>query len=283
MLKRPISELSKVPGWFAWVDRETFRWILKWQTENGKKGDLLEIGAYMGKSAIVVGEGLQKDESFTVVDLFENEAQDEMNAHEMKTSYSTLTQQRFEENYLKFHKRLPKIIKGFSSEAVKHVKKASCRFIHIDASHMYNHVVHDIEDSKELALKDAIVVCDDYRSEHTPGVAAAVWQAVANGFKPVCITPGKFYGTWGNPKPIQKALREWIEDNKELGQITEDIAGYPTMRIFYSVNPKDKVYQELESAKQELKRSKAELEAIRRSRAYNITVRASRLYRRINR
>src|SRR4029453_12160203 len=43
------------------------------------------------------------------------------------------------------------------------------------------------------------------------GGAAAVWTAVADGgLRPICITGNKFYGTWGDPGPVQDELVEWL-------------------------------------------------------------------------
>lgn len=48
-------------------------------------------------------------------------------------------------------------------------------------------------------------------------MAAATWQAVANeGLRPVCITGTKFYGTWGDPEPLQQALIEWIKARGDI-------------------------------------------------------------------
>lgn len=275
-MKQSISNLSKIEGWFPWIDRETFIWLLHDQTQNGTSGDLLEVGCYMGKSAIVIGDGLIKKEKFTVVDLFEDTAPDQENAKEVKSSYPTLTRKKFENNYLSFHPELPTIIPHASSIALRKIKPKSCRFIHIDGSHLYDHVIGDVEKSKELALDDAIIVYDDYRSAHTPGVSAAVWEAVASGFKPICITPAKLYGTWGNPSSTQERLVNWINSVEEITYTIEKVASNKIIRMQYTNNPAVKQNEEIKHLKNLLADKRLEIEAIHNSKTFRISYQLGR-------
>lgn len=65
------GELKDVPGWFPPLDQVLFTWFLEKQQ---LAGDLLELGVYMGKSAILLGHHLRPGEAFTVCDLFGGEA-----------------------------------------------------------------------------------------------------------------------------------------------------------------------------------------------------------------
>ena len=210
-LPRPAT-LEDVPGWFPATDHRLFCWLLEHQRERGVQGDVLEIGVYLGRSAILIGNHLREGETFTVCDLFESEAPDSANSQEMDHSYrDTLTRRAFEANYLSFHDALPRIHQGPSEELAetKLIAPDSQRFIHIDASHLYRHVAADLRFAREALREDGIVALDDYRSEHTPGVAAATWEAVRlHGLRPVALTPQKFYGTWGDPETIRQALIE---------------------------------------------------------------------------
>ncbi|WP_104816484.1 class I SAM-dependent methyltransferase [Kitasatospora sp. MMS16-BH015] len=223
-----------VPGWFWKVDQDLFSWFLSRQSAAGVSGDLLELGTYLGRSAILLGQYLQEGETFTVCDLFDSEAPDESNSAEMAMSYrKTLTRAAFETNYLTFHPRLPEIVQAPTSAlADGRIPAGSCRFVHIDASHLYEHVAGDIRVAREALAPDGLVVLDDYRSPHTPGVAAAVWEAVADlGLRPVCLTPEKFYGTWGDAEAAKEVLlsRDW---QSEGFRTSEDlIAGSTVHRL----------------------------------------------------
>jgi hypothetical protein len=225
---KPVKSFYDIEGWFRWLDKMIFDEILRLQADS-PPGDLVELGAYKGKSAVVIGDHLRDGERFVVVDLFGVDASAVANANrtENKISYSSLTQQEFESNYLALHSQLPHVVRGLSSEIVNHVDPGTARFVHIDASHLYAHVRDDVVNTEKLLRADGVVVFDDYRSEHTPGVAAAVWEAVIrNGLIPFAITPHKLYGVYGDPEPYASALRTlfasddryWSEEQEVLGR-----------------------------------------------------------------
>ncbi|GGV30874.1 hypothetical protein GCM10010277_14150 [Streptomyces longisporoflavus] len=230
-LPRPRA-LSDVKGWFHPVDQVLFDWILGRQLDRAERGDLLELGVYLGKSAIFTGGYLRADETFTVCDLFDSPAPDQANSAEMGRSYATLTRRAFEANYRSFHEELPRIVQEPSSGITAHVAADSCRFVHIDASHLYEHVHADIAAAKEVLGPDGIVVLDDFRAEHCPGVAAATWGAVAStGLKPLCITATKFYGTWGAYDAIHADLAAFLKQRDDMWHAAEEVAGHPMIRI----------------------------------------------------
>ncbi|MFE2125323.1 class I SAM-dependent methyltransferase [Streptomyces amritsarensis] len=224
---------GEVKGWFSAYDQVLFDWFLTRQNNGGgQPGDLLELGAFMGKSAIFLGRYLRPGEEFTVCDLFDSPATDDFNVAENRSSYPTLTRRGFETNYLAFHEALPTLIQAPTSVVADMVKPASCRFVHVDASHLYEHVVTDIASSRLVATPDAVVVFDDYRSEHCPGVAAAVWTAVVTGeLNPLCVSASKLYATWGDPAPHQAALLAWLEGRTDLWHGVDVIDGRPLVRI----------------------------------------------------
>lgn len=229
-----------IPGWFFKVDQEAFGHLLDGQSRAGATGDVLELGTYLGRSAVLLGDHLRDGEKLTVCDLFDSEATDAENAAEMAMSYRrTLTRSAFESNYLAFHPELPVIVQAPTSVlADGRIPDDSCRFVHIDASHLYEHVAGDIEVARAALAKDGLVVLDDYRSEHTPGVSAAVWEAVfTGGLRPVLLTPMKFYGTWGDAEAAQRMLleRDWRADGYALD--VETIAGATVLRLNHVGSP----------------------------------------------
>ncbi|MFF4469347.1 class I SAM-dependent methyltransferase [Streptomyces sp. NPDC001599] len=225
------GELNDVPGWFWPLDQVLFSWFLERQERLDTRGDLLELGAYLGKSAILLGHRLRDGETLTVCDLFGAEPPDAANRAEAAKSYSSLTRQAFERNYLSFHDALPRIIQAPSSAIVDEVAAGTCRFVHIDASHLYEHVEGDIRAARELLGPDGIVVLDDFRSEHTPGVAVAAWEAVLNrGLRPVCLSSQKLYGTWGDPEPVREELLAALRGRDDIAVTVERAAGQRLVR-----------------------------------------------------
>ncbi|WP_035848778.1 class I SAM-dependent methyltransferase [Kitasatospora azatica] len=236
----PPQRPQDIPGWFFHADREVFGHLLRAQTDAGTAGDLLELGSYLGRSAVLLGDLLAPGETLTVCDLFDSEAHDPENAAEMAMSYrETLTRRSFEANYLAFHPRLPQIVQAPTSVlADGRIPAGSCRFVHIDASHLYEHVAGDIEVARAALAEDGLVALDDYRQPHTPGVAAAVWRAVVtSGLRPVLLTPEKFYGTWGDPAAAQRQLltRDWRAEGYHLDE--ETIAGARVYRLAAPAEP----------------------------------------------
>lgn len=227
------DRLDEVEGWFFAADVFLFDWLLAHQRAQGIAGDLLELGVYKGKSAILIGFHAADGQRFTVCDLFDaGEAPDDSTATEMRVYYPTLTRQVFEANYLRFHRRLPTVIQSPSSAITAHVPERSCRFVHIDASHLYHHVRADIAAARQLLTEDGIVCLDDYRSPHTPGVAAATWEAVlTTGLKPVVLTENKLYGTWGSPDDIRDTLAAHLTTHPTLWGVMEDVAGHTLLRV----------------------------------------------------
>jgi hypothetical protein len=228
------EQLDDIPGWFFANDRLLFDWFLG-DHQREVHGDLLELGVYLGKSATLLGRHLRQDEILTVCDLFDSDAADAANSAEMAGFYrSTLTRVRFEQNYLAFHERLPEIIQAPTSVlADGRIRAGSCRFVHVDASHLYEHVAGDIQVARKALAPDGVIVLDDYRSEHTPGVAAAVWDAVLHhDLHPICLSSQKFYGTWGDPEPAVTALRDSIGTWQGRKAIGQTLAGESFVRLW---------------------------------------------------
>ncbi|MEU8984079.1 class I SAM-dependent methyltransferase [Streptomyces sp. NPDC048309] len=229
---RPPGRLDDVPGWFPVLDQTLFDWFLGHQESAGVRGDLLEVGVYMGKSAIFLGRHLQDGERYTVCDLFEGSAPDDANRAESTKSYGALTRQTFEENYLSFHDALPRVLQGPSSVVPAEVAPRSCRFVHIDASHLYEHVYDDIGAARDALLPGGVIVLDDFRSEHTPGVSVAAWEAVlTGGLRPICLSTQKLYGTWDDPGPAQEALLTAVRGRADCHLSDQRAAGHRIIRL----------------------------------------------------
>jgi len=232
--KGPIRSFYDITGWFRWLDKTIFDAILTTQA-HGPKGDFVELGAYLGKSAVVIGGYLREGERFVVVDLFEDAVTappTDDNRRENISSYSSLTRQEFERNYLALLPELPEVVMGLSSSVVDHVAPGSCRFMHVDASHMYVHVHEDALNARRLLAPGGVVAFDDYRAEHTPGVSAAVWQAVLeDGLVPFVLTPHKLYGVYDDPEPYVGAVRElFLSDQKHYWFEEQEILGRRVLR-----------------------------------------------------
>ncbi|MFI0484454.1 class I SAM-dependent methyltransferase [Actinomadura sp. 9N215] len=238
----PAMALDNVPGWFYRVDRHVFEHLLGWQNSTARRGDIAELGTFVGKTAILLGAFLLDGQRLTVCDLFGEPTEDKENQAEVETFYrrnpgeqntsslmaDTYDRMRaaFEQNYLSFHPELPHIVQGPTARAREYVEPNSYRFVHVDASHLHRNVRDDIGVSRDLLADDGILALDDFRKEVTPGVAAAAWEAVATrGLRPVCVTNNKLYGTWGDPAPAQRTLEEWAEGRPGYLTLVQEVFG----------------------------------------------------------
>ncbi|ORW75140.1 hypothetical protein AWC23_02860 [Mycobacterium saskatchewanense] len=209
--------------------------VLTMQIDNGVGGDLLEIGALYGKSAIVLGCRARPDEQVIVCDVFDEAAGEDTNVAENDESYSGLNREKFEEIYSRWVDRPPVVIAELSEHIVGRIAPGSLRFAHIDGSHLYGIVRMDIANTRTLLKDTGVVVMDDFRALHTPGVAAAVWEAVANdGLIPVCLSEQKFYGAWNADaaQVLREALTDWvIGHGDQLNCGVQEIAGASVLII----------------------------------------------------
>lgn len=259
---------TDIPGWFYWLDRALFHAILTGQRDQ-PSGHLAELGTYLGKSTVVIGDHWRPEERFIALDLFGQVEllgmtdEERANARENDASYHSLSRQEFKRNYLTFHDTLPEVVTGPSRDIVDHLPEQSVRFLHIDASHLYAGVREDVLSAARLMRPGGVVVFDDIRSEHTPGVWAAVWQAVfTEGLVPVAITTQKLYAVQSEPAGALAAVRALVAADQRMAAEELDIAGHTVVRLHSS-----REHTAAERTKQRAARERAEEELLARGRA----------------
>ena len=193
-LQSRIESISKISGWFSNADAMVFDSLLNLQREHLFTGDLLEIGVYAGKSAVFLNYFRDQSESLHVCDIFEGEVDGE-NYEEISDSYENLSESRFKNNFTKVFSELPIIHACNSLELESRLSNNRFRFIHIDGSHLYDFVHNDLNfATRHLNENSGIIVLDDFRSAHTLGVTAAMWEFVlSNKLKPFLFTANKAY------------------------------------------------------------------------------------------
>lgn len=220
------TAFATIPGWMHELDLRIFGDILSAQLDAGIDGDILEIGSYHGKSAIALGYGLCADESLTVCDLF-GLTPDGVPTEGID-DYAGLTIEAFERQYARFHARSPIIHTCPSSELA--LDGQEFRFVHIDGGHAYGVVRDDITLVDQHVLPGDVVALDDYRSAHTPGVAAAAWEAVSCGvLYPFLLSEVKMYATH-----TLAAQRFWFDkcSGFDLPRESHTMHGYDVLRMW---------------------------------------------------
>jgi SAM-dependent methyltransferase len=243
-MDRYTFKMETIPGWFSAVDMELFKQTTLVQRSLGIRGDLLEIGAYYGRSAILLGYLLDAGEKLVICDLFDlpplsADGQDELS----RFTGPQPSQTDFENNYRRFHDVLPTVLCQPSTQLPAPLPAGSqFRFIHIDASHVYAEVKDDIARALELIAPGGIIVFDDFSSGHLPGVAAGVWEAViAEHVRPICVSPSKMYAVAGRDKdlPIVNALSEAIAGNPAASVERHQVAGHEVLSVDFPLGTAD--------------------------------------------
>lgn len=222
------EDIETIGGAFAPLDMDVFELML----DHGE-GDLAELGVLYGKSAALVGSYQRPGETFTVADLWELPAGDDANAEENASSYPGLTRADFEDNYRRVvGPNLPVIVQAESSTITNVASHGTHRFVHIDASHLHQHVVLDIDAASTLLHPGGVVAFDDYRSAHAPGVAAAIWGAVrTDDLRPFAVTDMKLYATWGDPQPHLDRVTSWANSSSAYNLDIDSVAGHEIARL----------------------------------------------------
>lgn len=208
---RYVQEMGSVPGWFLEVDARLFVGVDSLQFARGIRGDLLEIGVYYGKSAILLGYCVRPGEHLMVCDVFEElEGLAEESVAEHLTYHADLRQAEFQRQYRRFHLELPEIVAAPSSSLDRERLAGRFRFVHVDGGHAYEVVREDILTTRRLLGKGGVVVFDDWSQPHCPGVALALWEEYLRGeLIPLCLTGTKLYATWDSGGLTPQDLDDW--------------------------------------------------------------------------
>lgn len=230
ILESFFKDTRRIAGWFSFHDAAVFEILLTMQFEEEVHGDILEIGVFEGKSAILLGRHLVLGEEFHICDIFDEQT-DTRNTDEIRSSYPNLSRTKFEANARSLLEALPIIHQCQSSELQPRLAGRKFRFIHVDGSHLYAHVKGDLELASQLVIdKHGIVAVDDFRSQHTIGVTVALWQMVFAGeLVPLVMTPAKMYLGRAGTKMELNQLKTELE-SVGIQSVPEEILGNQILR-----------------------------------------------------
>jgi hypothetical protein len=227
---------DQVAGWFTPTDFLVFDTLLAHQLGDGITGDLLEIGCYRGKSAIVLGYAVRPQERVVVCDMFERVGEHPdvrqlpIEADPAGDYLCDFSMAQFVQQWAAYHHRLPELRACDSADlTLAH----PLRFAHIDGCHNYRCVARDIALVVASMGPRGVVVVDDYRDFGVPGVAAAAWEARHAGLiHPFCITAAKMYAavSAGDQRYWAAVMKAQLGDDGFRGDIY-DFPDFDLVRI----------------------------------------------------
>jgi hypothetical protein len=187
-LERYVSHGSRsVRGWLHPADAQLL--VAADQVTSGP-ADLVEVGAFLGASAIELGFFCRPGERLVVIDPFEDLPDDRW------APDAGLSVDAFLANWRRFHPQDPAVMVGRSETELPKLAAGSARLVHIDGDHHFEAVRSDVAEALRIATPDAVLVFDDVGPWQWPTVAAAVWKSVTDGdLVPLAVTAAKLYAT----------------------------------------------------------------------------------------
>lgn len=166
-----VGRLSPIDGWFSDEAVGHFCLLLGYQNAAGIKGDLLEIGVYHGRSAVVLASYLKGKERLHLVDTF-------------------MAENGYREPYQipgdaeSVWANLQELNPGITRDQVEfHVTRSDSlilddaqtfRFIHIDGGHRMSEALGDLHLVADHLSPKGVIAVDDYTNADWPEVTDAV-------------------------------------------------------------------------------------------------------------
>ena len=185
------KEIHGVAGYLAPIDAEAIAALGKFQSANGVKGDLCELGVHHGRLFFILAHLRAAGEKALPVDLFLDGAGNDNAIHRGRDKAFFNHLERF-----KIH--LEDVLTANTLELapddlLKRIGRA--RIVSVDAGHLYDEVANDLRLAKGILTDDGVIIADDYFNIYWPDVTTATNDFLTQNsdFAPFLITPGKLY------------------------------------------------------------------------------------------
>ena len=230
-----LERRRAIDGWLDRADGLVLVQISALQSSAGLTANLLEIGAYRGKSAILLGYLLEPSERLYVCDTFDGTKAPGGLWVDGKRQYPGLSRSEFDRNYARFHAAPPVVLECPSADLLaRGLVEGPLRMVHVDGSYEPAAIAQDIATARALIAPGGVVVFEDDHSLHNPGVAPAVGAELARGeLRALCMTPWKLYATAaGDPAGLVPALRAWAHSTADFVAEIGTIAGQDTLLLY---------------------------------------------------
>lgn len=186
-----IGKMERIDGWLSAADAECFVHVDAVQKEKGVRGDLVEIGVWHGRGAILLHHLARPEEKVLAVDMFDLREREHPFFNDPE---------RLKENAAEFgcDERLVPVRMDTPAEGHRLpdlVGRRGARIIHIDGGHDYATVRRDIEIASRLLRGGAVLVFDDFFSIGHPGTTQAIMEFMVTtpGYAPFLITKKKLW------------------------------------------------------------------------------------------
>lgn len=171
LIDRYKEAFDKIPGWFKFEFLYTLQELNEIHKKSNVKGNLLEIGVYLGKSFIPLSFLLEEEESIIGVDCFDDQIFNTSNSG-LPCSKSGVVE-NLKKVYLLEYKNIAlkfNLIRSDSKRLNPHIylsflnNKLPYRIIYIDGGHDKETCSIDLRNAANIICKDGFIIIDDYKN-----------------------------------------------------------------------------------------------------------------------
>ena len=165
-----LPGIRRINGWFSEEAAMMFALVDALQRRAGLRGDLFEIGAHHGKSAVMLAAMADAgSESLEVCDLFGGQ-------HANVSQSGAGDRRTFEANLRRHVRPLPavRVFEVNSKELTPREVRRSIRFFHIDGGHNGDEALSDMELAAATLVDNGVIVVDDAFRADWPGVTEGI-------------------------------------------------------------------------------------------------------------
>ena len=221
------ARVRDVDGWFNPMNQFTFYFLLRLQEFWGIGGDLIELGAWEGKSALFSAAFAGPGETQHIVDY-------KVRPGLLKNLEALPPDQASRVSLVECKTISP------ATETLR--SESKYRFIHIDAAHDRENVFNDLKGYAPTLAENGVLVLDDWFSYRDPGVTEGAFQFLytcENDLVPFYIGFNKGYFTTRAAQPryhqmVRELLLEkmvCLHPNPAIERFEMQVCNYPCLQM----------------------------------------------------
>lgn len=183
-----LTDFNYIEGWFDKKNIPVFSIIDTIHTKYKICGDIMEIGAYYGKSTILLGMFIKQGERLKVNDTFDWKVSKLVSSNEKEEFLTNIRKYLGDISFIEIYHKT-------SSKLTLKDTGTNCRIFHIDGHHSTESTTNDLMLAYRAINSYGVIILDDLFNEGYPGVAEATILFVHshNELVPVLIGFNKSY------------------------------------------------------------------------------------------